>query len=90
MRCEDRRKTAGRRFSGKAGKFERSAAGKVRKQRVQCEDRRKTAGRRFSGKAGKFERSGAGKVRKQRVQCEDRRKTAGIISLSVSANVLKS
>ena len=52
--------------------------------------RHETAGRRFSGKAGKFERSGAGKVRKQRVQCEDRRKTAGIISLSVSANVLKS
>lgn len=28
VQCEDRRKTAGRRFSGKAGKFERSGAGK--------------------------------------------------------------
>ena len=42
------------------------------------------------GKGGKVWKKRGRKVRKQRVRCEDRRKTAGIISLSVSANVLKS
>jgi len=55
-----RRETAGRRFSGKVGKLERSAAGK-RENNVCGAGRHETAGRRFSRKAGKFERSGAGK-----------------------------
>lgn len=62
---------------------------KAKKQRVRCGAAWNGRQEIFGKGRQTWEKRGR-KVRKQRVQCEDRRKTAGIISLSVSANVLKS